>query len=194
MLIRISAAFAVVILSSCGPAFAPGATPEDPQWRARDGHLSARAPVRLERHAVSGDVLADGVATGATVSTVKTISVVGEGLVVLDFANGTFAPGTAAGPGIQIELTSGSHVRVVAPVLASSSVSYSGVDAALIGFGDFPDISVSPGVTHAILLGSRDDFIDASGFGGRLEIDCGGGRDSVRPGPDTTSVDCEDEG
>ncbi|MBI5546354.1 MAG: hypothetical protein HY901_20905 [Deltaproteobacteria bacterium] len=61
----------------------------------------------ISKHPVSGAILVNDVATpGATSTTVKTIAITAAGAVhtvIMDFANGTFAPGTATVPGITID-------------------------------------------------------------------------------------------
>ncbi|MBX7112980.1 MAG: calcium-binding protein [Myxococcaceae bacterium] len=67
----------------------------------------------ISKHAVSGAILVNDVATGANATSLKTISITGSSgvdTVILDFANGTFAPGTASGPGIVAALGAGADV------------------------------------------------------------------------------------
>lgn len=59
----------------------------------------------ISKHPVSGAIFVNDVATGATSTTLKTIAVTMTGAsptLILDFANGSFAPGTSSAVGIAV--------------------------------------------------------------------------------------------
>ncbi len=68
----------------------------------------------ISKHAVSGNILVNDVfAAGATSAAVKNVAIIGTGganTVILDFANGTFAPGITGVPGITAALLAGADV------------------------------------------------------------------------------------
>lgn len=78
----------------------------------------------ISRHAVSGNILVNDVATsGATATTVKNVAITGAAgaeTVILDFANGTFAPGTSSGAGITAAMGAGADVFKIRGVSASA--------------------------------------------------------------------------
>lgn len=112
---KTSLAVIAVLLSSCLAAPEVSSSRASlavaPTWDARVGALAVAVGfgerVVFSRHAVSGDILVNGARVGgATVVSTKTISVRAQSpeSVEFDFANGTFAPGTSAGPGITVRL------------------------------------------------------------------------------------------
>ncbi|MGC4120842.1 MAG: hypothetical protein QM765_40950 [Myxococcales bacterium] len=85
------------------------ATP--PTWTAGTSTLAvtiaAAETAVVSKHPVSGNILVNDVITaGANSTTVKKITVTSTGAnatLIMDFANGTFAPGTASSPGILVD-------------------------------------------------------------------------------------------
>ncbi len=68
----------------------------------------------ISKHAVTGNILVNDVfAAGATAAAVKNVAITGaagDETVILDFANGTFAPGTSSAPGTTAALGAGNDL------------------------------------------------------------------------------------
>lgn len=105
----------------------------------------------ISKHAVSGNILVnDVVTTGATAVTVKNIAITGGAgadIIILDFANGTFAPGVLAGPGITATLAAGANLfKIRGASSTADTITVGGTNAATdIAFNvdAFKDISVA---------------------------------------------------
>lgn len=162
--------------------------------------MAANEVAIISKHAVSGNILVnDVVTTGASSTAVKTILVngsTGAETVIIDFANGTFAPGTSAGAGIQVALSSGADIFK----LRGSS---SGVDTITVGgtalaadiatnVDAYKDITVtgSGSVAYTFSLGGGNDKFDATAgtygtsaaFSGALTVYGGLGDDTITGG------------
>lgn len=131
----------------------------------------------ISKHAVSGNILVNDVfAAGATGAAVKNIAITGAGgaeTVIIDFANGTFAPGTASAAGITAAMGAGADVFKVRGVSAAADkITVGGTalatDIAINGDA-FKDISVtgSGTIAYTFSLGGGNDTFDAlsGGFG-----------------------------
>ncbi|MFO0601167.1 MAG: calcium-binding protein [Myxococcaceae bacterium] len=131
----------------------------------------------ISKHAVSGMVLVNDVqTTGATATAVKNVAITGAGgneTVILDFANGTFAPGTASGPGITAAMGAGADVFKIRGVgSAADTITVGGTATAIdiaTGIDANKDISVTGSGTIALtfsLGGGNDVFNATSGANG----------------------------
>lgn len=126
----------------------------------------------ISKHAVSGNILVNDVATtGATATAVKNIAITGAAgaeTVIMDFANGTFAPGTTAAPGITAAMGAGADVFKVRGVSATAdTVTVGGTPLATdIAFNvdNYKDISVTGTGTIAFTfsLGGGNDVFNAT--------------------------------
>ncbi|MDP1823840.1 MAG: calcium-binding protein [Archangium sp.] len=78
----------------------------------------------ISKHAVSGNILVNDVfAAGATSAAVKVVAITcagGAETVIIDFANGTFAPGTASAPGITVAMAAGADIFKLRGVSATA--------------------------------------------------------------------------
>lgn len=128
----------------------------------------------ISKHAVSGNILVNDVfATGATSAAVKIVSVTGAGgaeTVILDFANGTFAPGTASAAGVQVAMGAGADVfKIRGQSSAVDTITMGGTALAAdfaTNIDAFKDISVAGTGTLAFTLslgGGADVFNATSG-------------------------------
>ncbi|MBL8914555.1 MAG: calcium-binding protein [Archangium sp.] len=126
----------------------------------------------ISKHAVSGNILVNDVfATGATSAAVKTIAITGAGgaeTVILDFANGTFAPGTSSAAGITAAMGAGADVFKVRGASASGDTFTVGGTAlaADMAFNvdAYKDIAVTGSGTIAFTfsLGGGNDVFNAT--------------------------------
>ncbi|MDP3506002.1 MAG: calcium-binding protein [Myxococcales bacterium] len=131
----------------------------------------------ISRHAVSGNILVNDVfAAGATGTAVKNIAITGAGgaeTVIIDFANGTFAPGTSSAPGITAAMGAGADVFKLRGVSAAADkITVGGTALATdiaINADAFRDIAVtgSGTIEYTFSLGGGNDTFDAlsGGFG-----------------------------
>lgn len=125
----------------------------------------------ISKHAVSGNILVNDVfAAGATSTAVKNVAVTGAAgaeTVILDFANGTFAPGTSAAAGITVALAAGADVFKIRGVGATADrFTVGGIPLATdIAFNvdAYKDISVtgSGTIAYTYSLGGGNDVFDA---------------------------------
>ena len=155
----------------------------------------------ISKHAVSGNILVNDVfATGASAAAVKTIVVTGAGgneTVIVDFANGTFAPGTSSAAGIQVAMGAGTDVFKVRGAGASGdTITVGGTALAIdIAFNvdAYKDITVTGSGTIAqtySLGGGNDTFNATSGaygtggsaFAGAVTVYGGLGDDTLTGG------------
>jgi Ca2+-binding RTX toxin-like protein len=155
----------------------------------------------ISKHAVSGNILVNDVfATGATSAAVKTIAVTGAGgaeTVIIDFANGTFAPGTATAAGIQIAMGAGADVFKLRGAGASGdTITVGGTALAIdIAFNvdAYKDITVTGSGTIASTysLGGGNDVFNATAgtygtggaaFAGAVTVYGGLGDDTLTTG------------
>lgn len=180
-------AVAVLLLALLALAL-PGCTPPSLSGAATASHDYAAGVLRVRvdatdvaiaRHAVSGAILVDGEDTGATAASLKHVAIVGgpwDESVTIDYSQGAFAPGTAAGPGIQLDLGSGQDgVTIILtahqpPEAAVDVVRYGGTeDEACVSLGPdvLPDVAIRGAgrVTHRVHL-RPGDVLDTSGAGG----------------------------
>ena len=162
----------------------------------------------ISKHAVTGGILVNDVPTydtsGAspvliTATNIKTINVVGaagDETVIIDFANGTFAPGTAAAPGITVDMgasASSDSFKIRGQSSAVDSIYVGGTAAAAnISFGsdNLLDMTVigSGTVAYTFSLGGGNDVFDGtagshgtggSAFTGPLVVYGGPGDDTL---------------
>lgn len=155
----------------------------------------------IAKHAVSGNIsVNDVVASGATSAAVKTIVVTGAAgneTVILDFANGTFAPGTATAAGIQIAFAAGTDVFKVRGAGATGDTLTVGGTALAIDIATnvdaYKDITVAGTGTIASTysLGGGNDVFNAtagtygtggSPFAGAVTVYGGLGDDTLTAG------------
>lgn len=125
----------------------------------------------ISKHPVSGNILVnDVVTTGATSTAVKNIAVTGgagNDTVILDFANGTFASGVSAGPGITVALAAGTDVFKVRGVSATAdTMTVGGTELdTLVAFNvdAYEDIEVTGTgtVAYTFSLGGGNDVFNA---------------------------------
>ncbi|MBE2248816.1 MAG: hypothetical protein IAE78_04640 [Myxococcus sp.] len=131
----------------------------------------------ISKHAVSGNILVNDVfAAGATSAAVKNVAITGAGgaeTVILDFANGIFAPGTASAAGITAAMGAGADVFKIRGISATADKITVGGSALAtdIAFNAdaFKDIAVtgSGTIAYTFSLGGGNDTFDAlsGGFG-----------------------------
>ncbi len=125
----------------------------------------------ISKHAVSGNILVNDVfATGATSAAVKNIAITGAAgaeTVILDFANGTFAPGTASAAGITAAMGAGADIFKIRGVSAAADkITVGGTALATdIAFNsdNFKDIAVTGTgtIAYTFSLGGGNDTFDA---------------------------------
>jgi Ca2+-binding RTX toxin-like protein len=125
----------------------------------------------ISKHAVSGNILVNDVfATGATGAAVKNIAITGAAgaeTVIIDFANGTFAPGTASAAGITAAMGAGADVFKVRGVSATADkITVGGTALATdiaINSDNFKDIAVTGTgtIAYTFSLGGGNDTFDA---------------------------------
>ncbi|HEY1098601.1 MAG TPA: calcium-binding protein, partial [Myxococcota bacterium] len=125
----------------------------------------------VSRHAVSGNILVNDVATtGATATAVKNVAITGgagDDTVILDFANGTFAPGVTGGPGITVALAGGTNVFKLRGASATGDTITVGGSATAVDIAfnidAFKDIAVTSGSAVALTfsLGGGNDIYNA---------------------------------
>jgi|APLak6261679142_1056127.scaffolds.fasta_scaffold00080_27 Ca2+-binding RTX toxin-like protein len=133
----------------------------------------------ISKHAVSGNILVNDVATtGATSTAVKKIDITGHATgtetLILDFANGTFAPGIASSAGIVAALGGGNDILKIRGAGATADAFVVGgtnqaIDIAF-NVDAYKDISVTAtaalgGVTFS-LGGGADTFTALTGANG----------------------------
>ena len=126
----------------------------------------------ISKHAVSGNILVnDVVTTGATATAVKTIVVNGAGgneTVLLDFANGIFAPGTTSAAGIQVAMGAGTDVfKLRGAGSSADTITVGGTAlAADMAFNvdNYKDIAVtgSGTISYTFSLGGGNDTFNAT--------------------------------
>lgn len=155
----------------------------------------------ISKHAVSGAILVNDVATtGATATTVKNIAVTGgagNDTVILDFANGTFAPGVTGGPGITVALAAGTDAfKIRGASSAADTITVGGTALATdIAFNidAFKDIAVTGTgtVAYTFSLGGGADVFNAlsgaygtggAAYAGPLTVYGGTGDDTLTGG------------
>lgn len=131
----------------------------------------------ISKHAVSGNILVNDVfAAGATSAAVKNVAITGAGgaeTVIIDFANGTFAPGTSSAAGITAAMGAGADIFKVRGVSAGADkITVGGTALATdIAFNSdaFKDIAVTGTgtIAYTFSLGGGNDTFDAlsGGFG-----------------------------
>jgi Ca2+-binding RTX toxin-like protein len=125
----------------------------------------------ISKHAISGNILVNDVfATGATGAAVKNIAITcagGAETVILDFANGTFAPGTASAAGITAAMGAGADIFKIRGVSATADrITVGGTALATdIAFNadNFKDIAVTGTgtIAYTFSLGGGNDIFDA---------------------------------
>lgn len=125
----------------------------------------------ISRHAVSGNILVnDVVTTGATATAVKNIAITGgagNDVVILDFANGSFAPGATGGPGITVALAGGTNeFKLRGASATGDTITVGGSGTAVdIAFNvdNFKDIAVTSTAAVALTfsLGGGNDIYNA---------------------------------
>lgn len=133
--------------------------------------IPALGTVIVSKHAVSGNILVnDVVTTGATSTAVKNIVMTGTAAVetiILDFANGTFAPGVLAGPGITYATGGAADLfKIRGQATAADTVSVGGTGTAMdIAFNTdtYKDISVTgaTATVNTFSLGGGNDVLNA---------------------------------
>ncbi|MFT3709772.1 MAG: calcium-binding protein [Archangium sp.] len=152
----------------------------------------------ISKHAVSGNILVNDVfATGATAAAVKTVAITGAAgaeTVIIDFANGTFAPGTSSAPGISAAMGAGADVfKIRGASTTADTITVGGTATAVdIAFNvdAYKDIAVTGSGTIALTfsLGGGNDVFNAtagtygtggSPFAGALTVYGGLGDDSL---------------
>jgi Ca2+-binding RTX toxin-like protein len=126
----------------------------------------------ISKHAVTGNILVNDVVTaGATSTAVKTIAITGAGgaeKVILDFANGTFAPGTATATGITVALGAGADkLGIRGASAAGDTFTVGGTGTAVdIAFNtdNYKDIAVTAtsAPTLTFSLGGGNDVFNAT--------------------------------
>ncbi|MFZ5441611.1 MAG: hypothetical protein ACOZQL_16510 [Myxococcota bacterium] len=126
----------------------------------------------ISKHAVSGNILVNDVfATGATSAAVKKIDITGAAgaeTVILDFANGTFAPGTTSSAGIVAAMGAGGDaIKIRGAGAAGDTFTVGGTNQALdIAFNvdAYKDISVTATAAMAVTfsLGGGNDVLNAT--------------------------------
>ena len=155
----------------------------------------------VSRHATSGNLLVNDVATpGATATTVRSITVTGssgDDRLVLDLSNGTFAPGTSSGPGITVAFGAATTADVMEVRGSPTSDTITIGGSALAGRIAFNadashDVAVtgSSSVTWGFSLGGGADVFNAasgangtaSAFTGNLTVHGGAGNDTLTGG------------
>ncbi len=155
----------------------------------------------ISKHAVSGNILVNDVfATGATAAAVKTVAITGAAgaeTVILDFANGTFAPGIVSAPGITVAMGAGADVFKIRGVgTAVDTFTVGGTALAMdIAFNidAFKDIRVtgSGSIAKTFSLGGGNDVFNAlsgaygtggAAFPGALTVYGGAGDDTLTGG------------
>ncbi|MGC4118429.1 MAG: hypothetical protein QM765_28520 [Myxococcales bacterium] len=125
----------------------------------------------ISRHPVSGNILVNDVPTaGANAATIKKVAVTTTGAgttIIIDFANGSFAPGTSTSPGITVTGSGAAYAFKLRGASGSDLITCgeNGTTMDEIGFNSdaFPDITF-PGfgvVTFTFSLGSGDDVFGA---------------------------------
>lgn len=126
----------------------------------------------ISRHAVSGNILVNDVfATGATSSAVKNVAVTaaaGAETVIIDFANGTFAPGTSTAAGITVAMGGGTDVFKVRGVGAQAdTITVGGTALAtdiafnIDAFKDIALTSTGGTIAKTFSLGGGNDVFNA---------------------------------
>jgi Ca2+-binding RTX toxin-like protein len=133
--------------------------------------LAAAEIAVISKHAVSGNILVNDVfAAGATSAAVKNIAIAGAAgaeTVILDFANGTFAPGTASAAGITAAMGAGADIFKIRGVSATADkITVGGTALATdIAFNsdNFKDIAVTGTgtIAYTFSLGGGNDIFDA---------------------------------
>lgn len=155
----------------------------------------------ISKHAVSGNILVNDVfATGATAAAVKNVAITGAAgaeTVILDFANGTFAPGTVTAPGITVAMGAGADVFKIRGVgTAIDTITVGGTALAMgvsFNIDAFKDIQVTGSGTIAktFSLGGGNDVFNAlsgaygtggAAFTGPLTVYGGAGDDTLTGG------------
>jgi Ca2+-binding RTX toxin-like protein len=156
----------------------------------------------ISKHAVSGNILVNDVfAAGATSAAVKNVAITGTAgaqTVIIDFANGTFAPGTVSAPGITVVFAGGADLFKLRGVGATAdTITVGGTALAMdIAFNidAFKDISVSStggSIAKTFSLGGGNDVFNAlsgaygtggAAFTGALTVYGGLGDDTLTGG------------
>lgn len=148
-------------------------------WDAGTGALTlnfdgSETLLIVGKHVVSGAIVVNDVALPATTGTnLKRLFISGQAAgetVILDFANGTFAPGTDAGVGIWVDLGTGANsLKVRGAGATGDTISVGGVErAAFMAYNidAWTDISVAatgPGtVAYTFSLGGGNDVFTGS--------------------------------
>lgn len=163
--------------------------------------IPALGTVIVSKHAVSGNILVNDVyTTGATSGAVKNIAITGTGaaeIVILDFANGTFAPGVLAGPGITVALgAGGDSFKVRGLAITADTITVGGTNAATdIAFNvdAYKDIAVTctAASTYTMSLGGGNDVFNAlsgaygtggAAYAGAITVYGGEGDDTLTGG------------
>lgn len=126
----------------------------------------------ISKHAVSGNILVNDVATtGATSTAVKNIAITGAAgaeTVIMDFANGTYAPGTTSAPGITAAMGAGADLFKVRGVSSTAdTVTVGGTALATdVAFNvdNYKDISVTGtgSIAFTFSLGGGNDVFNAT--------------------------------
>ena len=156
----------------------------------------------ISKHAVSGNILVNDVfAAGATSAAVKNVAITGTAgaqTVIIDFANGTFAPGTSAAAGITVVFAGGADLFKLRGVGATAdTITVGGTALAMdIAFNidAYKDISVSStggSIAKTFSLGGGNDVFNAlsgaygtggAAFTGPLTVYGGLGDDTLTGG------------
>ena len=218
-LLAVVGGFAAFALSGCGPSEAPrddgdvsgveeiaspltalATTPTFATGTLTVTLASAETAI-ISKHAVSGNILVNDVfVAGATSTAVKNVAITGAAgaeTVIIDFANGTFAPGTVTAPGITVAMGAGADVFKLRGVGASGdTITVGGTALAMnIAFNvdAYKDITVtgSGSVAKTFSLGGGADVFNAlsgaygtggAAFTGNLTVYGGLGDDTLTGG------------
>ncbi len=167
--------------------------------------LASAELVVVSKHAVSGAILLNDRASGATSTSLKTMAITGVAgaeTIILDFANGTFAPGTLTGAGIVVTGGGGADVFKIRGQGAAADAIYLGgtAQAANINLAAdaYKDITVTNGANVAMTfsLGGGNDVFTATGtangvvstYTGALTIYGGVGNDTITGGDGADTI------
>jgi len=121
----------------------------------------------VSKRSVDSAILVNGTQCGtATSATVKHIVVTGStgtNTIILDFINGSFAPGYSSGAGIAIDLVSGTSDAVKIRGSGSADTITLGADGIAFNTDTVNDVTVANADSFVVSLGAGNDIFSGSG-------------------------------
>ena len=159
----------------------------------------ASGDVAMVGKSTSNQIIINGFACGgATGTTLKKLVVTGTAgaqTLILDFMNGTFAPGVAGTVGIQVDLLGGTDAFKIRGSKLADAFVFGATGMAFNGDA-FPDITVAGAESFVVSMSDGDDSFSGAGnaatggaFASVVTVYGGAGKDTIRGGAGNDILD-----